>query len=147
MHAGVNLDQQGHLDPGGIARLGDRTRRDRPVDGDGHLDAAGKTRQALHLGCTDEVVGDQDVIEPGIGKDFRLAKLLAGDPLGAGRDLHVTDGRDLVGLDVGAIGEAKRIQAGLQALDVRFQLVEIHHHRRRIEVCHALHRPVPLCTD
>ncbi len=106
---------------------GRRQSRDdgRIVGDDGDVDAAPQRREARHLLVADQVVGDQDVVEPAIRHHLGLAELLAGDALCAGIALQRCEQRALVGLDVRTIGDAGGIALGLHPRDVAFDAVHV----------------------
>ena len=73
------------------------------------LTRVGQLHQPVGLALADDVEGQKDIVaDAGVDEDFRLAELLAGEPDRAGRHLHLADRRDLVGLDVRAVGDALR---------------------------------------
>ena len=81
--------------------------------------------EARHLLLAEQIVADQDVVDAGIHHHLGLADLLAGDALGAGRDLHLRQHRALVGLDVRPVGDAGRIARRLDARDVALDPVHV----------------------
>ena len=117
--AGVALDHDMKLRGPIGERGGETVNGDRAVGGDGKArDSAGQRLQPGKLGRPQDVEGDEDVVEAGIGHDFRLADLLAGDPLGAGLDLGPGEERQLVRLDMRARLDAMAVEMGLEAGDV-----------------------------
>ena len=62
---------------------------------------------------------------PAVGHDLGFADLLAGDALGAGRDLHLRQHRALVRLDVRPVGDAGGVAGRLDARDVALDLVHV----------------------
>ena len=75
--------------------------------------AAGESHEAVELGLTDKVVGQQDVGDSRVNHDLRLAELLTIDAFRAKFDLQVGEFGDLVGLDVRAKAQAMTVEIGL----------------------------------
>src|SRR6185369_3253160 len=75
----------------------------------------------------DQVVADQDVVDAGFRHHFGLADLLAGDALRSGRDLHLSQQRALVGLDMRPVGDAGLVAGHLDARDVALDTVHVDH--------------------
>ena len=91
-------------------------------------DATGLRRR-----CPDGV-GEEQVVEPGVGEDLRLADRADREPAGAGGLLECGDPGALVGLGVRPEGDARRIRPGLLRGDVPLEPAEIDDRARRIEV-------------
>ncbi len=89
------------------------------------LALACSAREARHLLLADQIVADQDVVDPGFRHHLGLADLLAGDALGAGRDLHLRQQRALVGLDMRPVGDAGGVAGHLDAGDVALDAVHV----------------------
>src|SRR5262249_59713139 len=97
--------------------------------------------QPVGLLFTDDVEGQEDVVgDIGFCENVDLAELLAGDPDGTGRDLHLPDRRDLVRLDVRPVALALAGDGRLDVPDVVLQPVEKDGYRRRLEVVTRGHR-------
>ena len=107
---------------GGLRQAGDHGRI---VGGDRHVGLGLQRAEAGHLLLADQIVADQDVVDPGIRHHLGLAELLAGDALGAGRDLHLRQQRALVGLDMRPVGDAGGIAGRLDARDVALDAVHV----------------------
>jgi hypothetical protein len=136
LHADVDLDQDAEADAAGPGRgvhLGDVGGS---VDGDGDVGAGAGDEggEAAGLDRADDLVGDQDVADAGGGEDLGLAELGAGDADGAGGELAVGDGRALVALRVGALGNATGGELAGDAGDVAVHGVEVDEERRSVEV-------------
>ncbi len=107
--AGIAFDEEAHVDAMAAAcfrqSLGDHL----VIQHHGHaLQALDQRRQPLGLGFADHIEGEQDVIgHAGVGHHFDLAELLAGDADSARIDLHLGERRQLVRLDMRAIGETE----------------------------------------
>ena len=104
------------------------------VERDGEAGAAGQGHQAGELGAAQQVEGQEDVAEAGIGHDLGLAQLLAGDADGAELDLAAGELRDLVGLDVRAELQPVRVGISLRAAEIGLDPVEVDEHGRGVEV-------------
>ena len=135
--AGVALDQEADVDAVALAGLRQSARHHLVVDHDRHaLEAPDQRDEPLGLGVAQHVVGEQDVVgDAGVRHHLDLAELLAGDADRAGVDLHLGERRNLVRLDVRAVGEAVAGERLLRALDVRLDDVEVDDDGGRIEVC------------
>ena len=96
--------------------------------------ATGESNKAIELGLTDDVIGQQDVGDPRVRHDLRLAKLLTVDTLRAELDLQMGELGDLVGLDVRAKAQSVTIKIGLTPPEIVLHHVEIDHRARRIQV-------------
>ena len=96
--------------------------------------ATGECNKAIELGLTDDVIGQQDVGDPRVRHDLRLAQLLAIDAFRAELDLQVGEFRNLVGLDVGAKAQPMTVEIGLTAPEIVLHHVEIDHRAWRIQV-------------
>ena len=97
----------------------------RVVGGNGDGDALGQRPEPPGLLLAQDIVADQDVVEPAIGHHLGLAELLGGDAASAGLALQLGEGRALVRLDVGPIGDAGLVADGLDAGDIALDPVEI----------------------
>ena len=95
------------------------------VAGDRHVGFCLQRAEPRHLLLADQIVADQDVVDPGIGHHFGLTELLAGDALGAGLDLHGGDDRALVGLDMRPVGDPCGIAGRLDPRDVALDPVHV----------------------
>ena len=133
--ARVALDE--HAD---LARRLPRARepREQPlvVDAHGNLDAPGERRQPLELRRADQVVRDQDVVDPGVGHHLRLAELLAGDAARAERHLPARDLDGLVRLDVRTVREPDGVAVRLPAGEVVLEPVDVDDDGRRVDLDH-----------
>ena len=110
---------------------------------------AGNTRrechQALGLGFAQDIVGEEDVVsDSGIGEHFGFAELLAGNTDGTRFGLHPGYRRNLVRLDMRAIGNAVPRHLFLRAGDIVFEPVEHDGDGRRIQVLNSCHGGLPL---
>ena len=98
---------------------GEAVHRRLAVGDDGKAgDAHGKRLQPRKLGLAQDVEGDENVVDAGIGHDFGFADLLAGDAARAGLDLRLGEARQLVRLDMRPALEAEPVAMGLEAGDV-----------------------------
>jgi hypothetical protein len=88
----------------------------------------------------DDVETEENVIaDPGIDEDLDLIELLASQPDGPRSDLHAPDRRNLVRLDVRAIGFTLHCNEGLYTFDIRFHPIELDGHGGSIEVIYCRH--------
>ena len=74
-----------------------------------------------------------------VGEDLDFTDLLADDPRRPCRELHSSDGGDLVGLDVRAVRDAVAVEVGLHAADVLGHDVEVDGDDGSVEVGHGGH--------
>ena len=125
--AAVALDQDAEGPTGDGCRLRQPGNGDRIVGGDGDGSGRGKRAEARELLVAEDVVGDQDVVQPAIGHHLGLAELLAGDAACAGALLHRRDLRVLVRLDMRPRRDAGGVAHRLHARDVVLDDVEIDH--------------------
>ena len=139
--AAVEFHQHADLARGCLRRPGHGVERQRIVDGDAHPHTARQRREAKRLGGTEQRIGDQDVVQPGIGHDLGLAELLAGDAAGAEFHLPVREGRHLVRLDMRTQAQAVAIAIGLHLSEVMLHAIEIDDGNRGIQILDA-HRSV-----
>ena len=111
--------------------------------------AAVQRLEALQLGAPENVVGQKNIGEAGIGHHLGLADLLAGDADRAGRNLLLRPVGQLVGLDMRPELQSMAVGMRLRPLDVGFGAGGIDQDRRRIEVVYAAHGIVTLgiCLD
>ena len=115
------------------------------VERDGEAGAAGQRDQAGELGAAQQIEGQEDVVQAGIGHDLGLAQLLAGDADGTQLDLAAGELRQLVGLDVGTELQPVRVGIILRAAEVGLDPVEVDEHGRGVEVVdHPGHGGAPL---
>ena len=70
------------------------------IDRNHNVATSGQRHEALDLAAAYYFVGNEDVLDAGVGHDLGLSDLGAGDPLCAGRELEVGDGRGFVRLSV-----------------------------------------------
>ena len=108
--AGVAFDQHGTSRPRAAPRRRGRAARPRcrrPRRAAGRARTSSISRSVLAAPTMLKVMSRSSVT-PGVDEHFGLAELLAGQADGAGRDLHLADRRDLVGLDVRPVGPAAR---------------------------------------
>ena len=124
---GVAFDHDRERPAGCCRRLRQARDHDRIVGGDRHVGLGLQRAEPRHLLVADQIVADQDVVDPGIRHHLGLADLLAGDALGAGRDLHLREHRALVGLDMRPVGDAGGIAGRLDARDVALDPVHVDH--------------------
>ncbi len=106
-------------------RAASRAMTSRIVGGDRHVRLGLQRAEARHLLLADQVVADQDVVDAGFGHHLGLAELLAGDALGAGRDLQLREQRALVRLDMRPVGDAGGVAGRLDARDVALDPVHV----------------------
>ena len=81
--------------------------------------------QPSELLLAQDVVGQEDICEPGIRHRLGLAELLAGDPDCAEFDLTAREPRKLVGLDMRAQFEPVGVGVGLRACKIGLDAGEI----------------------
>ena len=81
-------------------------------------DTAGQRLQPRQPGRAQDIIGDQDVVEPGLGKDLGFRHLLAIDPHRPGVQLGTGDLGQLVRLDMGPEGAAQPVHIGLRPGDI-----------------------------
>ena len=140
--AGVAFDQEADVDAVALAGLRQPARHHLVVEHHRHaLEPPDQRGEPLGLGLAQHVVGEQDVVgDAGVGHHLDLAELLAGDADRAGLHLHLGERRDLVRLDVRAVGEAVARERVLRAPDVGLDDVEVDDDRGCIEICdHGRH--------
>ena len=125
--AGVAFDHDRERPAGSRRGLRQACDHDRIVGGDRHVRLGLQRAEPRHLLVADQIVADQDVVDAGLGHHLGLAEFLAGDALGAGRDLQLCQHRALVGLDMRPVGDAGRIAGGLHARDVALDAVHVDH--------------------
>ena len=132
--AGVALDQ--HLELTGCVREGSGQPLDggRAVGGDGEDDTVVQRSQPVELLPADDVVGEKDVGQAGIGHHLGLADLLAGNAVGARLDLPFGKEGQLVGLDMGPEPRAGRVGGLLGAGDVALDAVEVDQNGGRVDL-------------
>ena len=82
---------------GGLVEVGEILR---VIDRDHDVATSGQRYEALDLAAAYYFVGNEDVLDAGVGHDLGLPDLGAGDPLRAGCELEVGDGRGFVRLSV-----------------------------------------------
>ena len=134
LRAGIAFDEHRQLKPS--AGHGGRQAFDHVlrVRHDLHVGPTGERHEAVELGLTDEVVGQQNVGDARVDHDLGFAELLAIDALRAELDLQVGEFRNLVRLDVGAKAKPMTVEIGLTAPEIVLHHVEIDHRARRIQV-------------
>ena len=82
---------------GGLVEVGEILR---VIDRDHDVATGGQRHEALDFAAADDFVGNENVLDAGVGHDLGLSDLGAGDPLCAGCELEVGDGRGFVRLSV-----------------------------------------------
>ena len=127
LRPGVAFDHDRQRAAGSGGGLRQARDHGRIVGGDRHVGLGLQRGEAGHLLLADQIVADQDVVDPGFRHHLGLADLLAGDALGAGRDLHLRQQRALVGLDMRPVGDAGRIAGHLDPRDVALDAVHVDH--------------------
>ena len=95
------------------------------IDRDHDVATGGQRHEALDLAVAYYFVGNEDVLDAGVGHDLGLPDLGAGDPLCAGCELEVGDGRGFVRLSVRPEVFARRAEVLGESGDVVFERVEI----------------------
>ena len=123
--AGVAFDHDRQRTAGCGGRLRQARDHDRIVGGDRHVGLGLQRAEPGHLFLADQIVADQDVVDAGVRHHLGLAKLLAGDALGAGLDLQLRQHRALVGLDMRPVGDAGGVAGRLDARDVALDAVHV----------------------
>ena len=86
---------------------------------------AASHHEALDLAAADYFVGNENVMDAGVGHDLGLSDFGAGDPLCTGCELEVGDGRGFVRLGVRPEVFARRAEVFGELGDVVFERVEI----------------------
>ena len=95
----------------------------------------GQRHQPIGLGAADDIEGEQHVVgHTRVGEHFHFTQLLAGDADRARLHLQLAQRRDLVRLDVGAIGDAVLGKVRLHAANVVLHDVEVDGDSRGFEV-------------
>ena len=122
---GVAFDRDRQRPLGLRGRLRQSGNDRRVVGDDGDVDPPHQRGEPRHLLLADQVVADQDVVEPAVGHHFGFAELLAGDAFCAGVALERGQQRALVRLDVRAIGDACGVALRLHAGDVALDAVHV----------------------
>src|SRR5690606_1811867 len=87
----------------------------------------------MQLGVAEYVVGDEDVVESGVGHHLSFSELLTSDPYRPGVDLHARNLRQLMGLDMRPIHDTVFIEVSLQPINVRLNLIQVYEDARRVE--------------
>lgn len=131
--AALELDEHADRAPRERGSSGDGVQGDLVVHRHPHGRHARHLCQAPHLVGAHHVVGDEDVVQPGRGHDLRLADALHGYAARARLDLPAREERELVRLDVGAVGYPVRVEVLLQAPDVALHHVEVDDQARGVE--------------
>jgi hypothetical protein len=107
-------------------------------------DAVVQNPKALEFRSTEDVIGNEDIRDPGIGHHLGLADLLASDADRTEFDLPVGKERQLVGLYMRAQWQVMFVGIGLRAGEVRFRDASIDQNAWCIEIF-DFHRPdIPL---
>ena len=132
--ADVDLDEHAGADAVFPGRCRDGDEIGRMIHGDHDVAALRQIHQACYLARADHFVGDEDVVDAGVGHDFGLAEFGAGDANGPGFELQMSDSRGLVGLGVGAQVFAGSAEMGGQFFDVALQCTEIDQQGRGIDL-------------
>ena len=123
--ADVDLHEYARADligVGGLVEVGEILR---VIDRDHNVATSGQGHEALDLAATDDFVGNENVMDAGVGHDFGLPDLGAGDPLRAGCELEVGDGWGFVRLGVRPEVFARRAEVLGEQVNVVFERVEI----------------------
>ena len=110
----------------------------RMVGGDRQDAAVVQRPQPVQLRRADQIVGQEDRTQAGIGHDGRFADLLAGDAGGAEVQLSACQLRHLVGFHMRPQRQPVLVGVGLRVRQVGFDAAQIHHHRRRVEGVQSL---------
>jgi hypothetical protein len=133
-HAGVAFDQ--HFQP--VSGIGECRckpgQRLGAVGSNGKCYPAVQGQQPLELCSPENIVGQKNIGEPGLGHHLRLADLLAGDAYGARLDLLPGEIGQLMRLDVGAKVQPVPVGIGLGAGDVGVGPVDVDEDGRRFDV-------------
>ena len=96
--------------------------------------------QAIRLGLAQDVEGEQDVVgHARVHEDLDLSDLLARDAHGSRLHLQLSDGGNLVRLDVRTIPDAVLGEVRLHPSDVVFHDVETNGHSGGVELLHCAH--------
>ncbi len=85
----------------------------------------------------DDIEGEQHVGDPRIRHHLGFAELLHSNAPGAQFDLVLGQRHELVGLDVGAIGEARLVAARLPAGEIALDDIDVDHRHRGLEILDA----------
>ena len=113
----------------------------RPLDAvhpHGEAHAVSQRHEPPALVLAHDGVGDEEVVEAGVGEDLRLADLGDGEPPRARGALKAGDLRALVGLGVGTQPHARVAGPAGHSGDVALEHVEVDEDRRCREVVEAL---------
>ncbi len=134
--ARVALDEEPHVGSGVRRGVGQLARDDGVVEH--HREAAhalDQRHEPVGLLAAEDVVGQEHVVgDAPVDEHLDLAELLAGDADGSGFDLHPSDRRDLVRLDVRPIADGVPREMRLNAADIVAHDVEVDGDDRRVEV-------------
>ena len=108
------------------------------VNGHGDIGAFRQFSQPPRFRRAHDVVGDLDIADSGISKDFGFADLLTCDARRARVQLSPSDIGDLVRLDVGPKVYAQLVAAHLHAPDIGFHQVHVDDDARSLQILHCL---------
>ena len=133
MEPHVDLDQHVHFALGALHRVRPSARHGRVIDDEGEVGAIEQRDHAVSVDGI-ERIGNPDVVDAGLGEDFRLAELRAADADRAARDLQPGERRALVRLGVRPQPQAARRRDLLHALDVAFDARLLDEHARGPEI-------------
>ena len=107
---------------GGLVEVGEILR---VIDRDHNVATSCQRHEALDLAATDDFVGNENVLDAGVGHDLGLPDLGAGDPLRAGRELEVGNGRGFVRLGVWSEVFTCHAEVLGEQVNIVFECVEI----------------------
>ena len=131
---GVDLDQHLHVAAAGAADAAEPLGHLDRVKADPDPGPLQQVAEPAELGLPHQRIGDQQVVEAGVGHHLGLAQLGAGDPGGTGLDLHPGDLGRLVGLGVGAEPDPGPAGDGGHLGQVRLQRVQVDQQRRGVQL-------------
>ena len=94
--ANIDFHQYARLHTGRCRRLLEVLEVIRMIDGDHDVAAPSQCHQTFDLATTDDLIGNQDVIDSGVCHHFGFAQFGAGHANGASYHLHIGDGRCFV---------------------------------------------------
>ena len=107
-------------------------RRKTGIDADPQPGTARKRRQTVGLGGPDQRIGDQDIIQPRIDHHFGFTELLASDAPCPQFHLAMREGRNLMGLDMGAQIQTMAVAIGLHLLEIVLDDLQVDDRNRRV---------------
>ena len=134
MHADVHLDEHAQADASRVGGRGECGDIGGIVDRNHHFGTPGEVDETGDLLCADDLVGDENIVEAVPHQHFGFAELGAGEPVRAGCQQPLRDGRRLRRLEVRAQRRTAPAEERAHGGDVLLHHVEVDDERRSIEL-------------